>query len=353
MRVLAFTLFLMLSVVCAPALGQSELQENQKAVFVFDIRMDMIRDCELGKSLKLEEKMNDMHAQSGEDGPNPAKLVRIFGALSAPEDMASAMTIQMGEMPFEFFVRMKFNDAESAKKLMAEAENDNSGTVEKDGKTFYKAPQKSGMPDSVLMHAIDETTIELGTEAYVFMNNMAPFTDNLKAAWGKAPNEAIRMAMDLEGAKGLISEAVAMGKQQGGNPMVGVYLDLLDNMKDLRISLDFAGKNLLTLNATGVNEEDAEELKSGLDSLLGLAKEGGKAALPQLRQMDPGAADVVGEILNSLNAKGSGTDVTVAIPKPDGFDKAIESAMAQLAPFLGGGGPGLETPPLPPPGGGR
>jgi hypothetical protein len=324
---MALTLFLMLSAVCAPALGQSELQEKQKAVFVFDIRMDMIRDCELGKTLKLEEKLSDMHAQGGQDGPNPAKLVRVFGAMSAPEDMASAMTLQMGQLPMEFFIRMKFADAEATKKLMSEVENSNGGTVEKNGKTYYQAPPAAGMPEGVLMHAVNETTVEMGTEAYVFSENRAPFTDNLKAAWSKAPNEAIRMAMDLNGAKALISEAVAMGKQ-GGNPMVNQYLDLVDNMKD------------------------AEELKEGLDSLLLIAKEAGKGGLGQLRQMDPEGADVAAEILNALNTDGSGTEVIIAIPKPSGFDKAIANAMAQLAPFLGGGGPGLGSPDLPPPPGG-
>ena len=313
--------------------------------------MDMLRECELGKTLKLEEKLNEMHTQGGQDGPNPAKLVRIFGAMSAPEDMAAAMGLQMGQLPMEFFVRLKFKDAEATKKLMAEVEKDNGGTVEKNGNTYYKAPPASGMPEGVLMHVVDDTTVEMGTEAYVFSGNIAPFTDNLKAAWSKAPNEAIRMAMDLEGAKTLISEAVAQG-QQGGNPMVNQYLELIDNIKDLRISLDFAGKNLLTVNATGVNEEDAEELKEGLDSLLLIAKEAGKGGLTQLRQMDPEGADVAAEILNALNAKNSGTDVAITIPKPSGFDKAIESAMAQLAPFLGGGGPGLGSPDLPPPPGG-
>lgn len=345
MRVLAFTLFLMLSAVCAPAWGQSELQENQKAVVVFDIRMDMIRDCALGKTLKLEEKLNDMHAQQGENGPNPAKIERVFGAMSAPENIASAMSIQMGQLPMEFFVRMKFADAETAKLVLDEAVNDNGGTVEKDGKTFYKAPPASGMPEGVMMHAVDETTIEIGTEAYVYLNSRRPFTENLSQAWEKSPNEAIRIAMDLEGAKGLIAEAVAMGKEQAGNPMVGEYLGLIDNMKDLRISLDFAGKNLLTLNATGVSEDEAEELKSGLDSLLGTAKFAGQAGLAQMREMDPGGADVAAKILDSLNAKSSGTEVSVAIPKPEGFDKAIENAVNQLAGLLGGGGigpPGLE-----------
>jgi hypothetical protein len=348
MRVLALTLFLMLSVVCAPALGQSELQEKQKAVVVFDVRMDMIRDCALGKTLKLEDKLNAMHAQSGDNGPNPSKLERIFGAMSAPEDMASAMSIQMGDMPMEFFVRMKFKDADSAKAILAEAEKDNGGTVEKDGKTFYKAPPSSGMPEGLLMHAVDDTTVEMGTEAYVFMKNRTPFTDNLKAAWEKSPNEAIRIAMDLQGAKGLISEAVEMGKQQGGgNPMVGVYLDLVDNMKDVGISLDFSGKNLLTIRATGVNDSDAVELKEGLDSLLGMAKMGGQTQLPNIKQMDPEGGAVLEKILNSLNAKSEGTDVSVVIPKPEGFDKAVENAVNQFGAMFGGGGfapPGVEQP---------
>ena len=139
MRVVAFSLFLLLSAVCAPALAQTgTLEEKQKAVVVFDIRMDSIRNSELAKKLKLTEKLTEMHAQSGDDGPSPASMDRIFGAMSAPENMQEAMGIQMGQMPFDFFVKVSFNDEASVTDLVAKAEEEEFETVENGGKTFFK-----------------------------------------------------------------------------------------------------------------------------------------------------------------------------------------------------------------------
>jgi hypothetical protein len=62
----------------------SPLAEEQKAVFVFDIRMDKISNGELGKMLDLESKMEGLPGPSG-DAPPPSAIERVFGAVSAPE----------------------------------------------------------------------------------------------------------------------------------------------------------------------------------------------------------------------------------------------------------------------------
>ena len=74
MRVVAFSLFLLLSVVCAPAMSQTAtLEEKQKAVVVFDIRMDTIRNSDLAKKLKLTEKL------SKTKGLSSAVIASTFG----------------------------------------------------------------------------------------------------------------------------------------------------------------------------------------------------------------------------------------------------------------------------------
>jgi hypothetical protein len=345
MRIVALSLLLLLGAVCSPALAQTEpLEEGQKAVLAFDIRMGNIVDSELGKTLGLSDKLSGVQAQSGdEDAPDPANLNRVFGAMSAPADMATAMTVQTGEMPFEFFVQMQFKDAESVNKLLAKAKEKNSGTVESNGKTYYKSDPESGTPAGLLMGKVDEKTVEMGTEAYLLQANRRPFTDNLASALAKAPKEdAVRIVVDLEGAKGLIAEAVAMGKQQAPDPMVGVYMDLIDNMKNLRLSMDLAGENLLTIQATGVNEDDAVELKEGLDSLLGMAKMGLKAQLPMIREQDEDGAALAEQFAKSLTAKNSGEEVSVIIPKPEGFDEWAASAVNQLGALMGGAIPNQE-----------
>lgn len=336
MRVLALSLLLLIGAVCAPVSGQSSLEDKQKAVVVFDIQLDKIRNSSLAKSLKLEDQMKAMQ-QPG--NPNLVNLERIFGAVSAPENMEAAASIQAGQLPVEFFVRIKFSSTDEVDKMIAKAEKDNSGVIERNGKKYYKAPAQSGMPGGVILYAVDEMTLEMGTEAYIFRSsdNAKPFTDGLNDAWGKVPGEdAVRIAIDLEGAKGLISEVVAMG-QQTSPPPVGEYLNLIDNMKNLRISFDVSGENLLTIQSTGVGSEEAEELKSGLDSLLAMGAMAGKSQLPQIEQMDPEGAAVLSEIIEALKATQEGAEVSIIIPKPSGFDAAIEKAAKMLPGLMGGG----------------
>ena len=342
MRIALLTLLLFVGAICSPAQAQTEpMKENQKAVLVFDIRFDMIRDCELAKSLNLEEHIKDWAAQQA-DAPNPNTITRVFGAMSAPESMEKAQGIAMGEMPLEFFVKIKFTDEAAATEMLEKAKADGSESFEKGGKTYYRPPAGGGTPEGMAMHQVDATTLEFGTDAYIFHPNQPEvFTAGLKDAWSKVPNEAIRLAMDLDGAKGMIKEAVEMGKQ-GADGMTSAYLDLIDNAKNVRLSIDLAGENLLTLKATGVNESEAEELRSGLDAVLGIAKMAGGSQVAQVKQMDEAAGSVMETLLKSLKAAGEGEEVSVVIPKPSGFDEAVKGALEKFG-GMGGPGPGNES----------
>jgi hypothetical protein len=338
MRVAPITylgLFLLSSAIVAPLLGQTDpLNEKQKAVLVFDIRLNRVLDSELAKSMGLADQLAGMAAQQGNDGPDPTTLKRVWGALSAPESMESAQGLAMGEMPMQFFVKVEFNDSAAATDAFEKIMAKEPPSFEKDGKTYYRQPGDDGAKETV-MHQLDATTIEFGTETYVFHPNQQVFTDGLITAWKMAPDDqAIRLALDVEGAKGLLGEAVELGKQ-GGNPMVAGYLDLVDNMKNLRLAIDISGDNLVSLQATGVDPENAEELRSGLDSLLGIAKLGGMAQVEQMKEQDPDAAAVAGALLKSLKATAEGNEVSVVIAKPAGFDEAVKNTAQKF----GAGGP--------------
>lgn len=337
MRVVALSLCLFLSAVCAPLSAQTApLEEKQKAVVVFDIQMERIVDSELGKKLELSKKLAGVKAMSGGEGPDPSSITRVFGAMSAPENMAAAMTVGQGPLPMEFFVQMKFSDSSSATDMLAQAKEDNGGTVEHDGSTFYKVPETPGSPVGVMMRQVDDNTVEIGTEAYLFQSDRKPFSANLKSAWSKAPKGAVRIVMDLAGAKTLVAEAIAMGEGSAPPPMGG-FIGLLDNMKDLAITLDFAGGNLLALSATGVDGDEAEELKEGLDSLLGMGEMGIKATLPQIREQDPEGAAVMEQLAGAMKAELNDNVVSVAIPTPNGFNDWVTKQVNTFVPMIMGG----------------
>jgi hypothetical protein len=336
MRKVIFSLFLLAALV-SPLMAQTpELEESQKAVLVFDIRLDRIRGSDLAKTLNLEDQINAWAAQQNDDGPDPTKIERVYGALSAPKDLESAQGLAMGQMPMEFFVKIKFVDEESANEMMEKIKKEDSPTIEKDGKTYYRPPD-AGAPEGILLHQFDSTTVEVGTETYIFHPSQpAVFSAGLKEAWSKIPDEAVRLAADLEGASGIISEAVAMGKE-GGDAMTSAYLDLIDNAKNVRLSLDLSGENLLTLQATGVNQSEAEELRGGLDAVLGIAKMGGAMQVNALKEQDPETAEIADKLLKSLQAKVEGDEVSVVIPKPDGFDAAVKGAVEKYGGMVPGG----------------
>ncbi len=328
MRLARFTLLgmlLLFSAITAPLMGQTApLEEKQKAVVVFDLRLDLLMGSELAKSLKLPEQFAKMAAQQGGNGPDPSTIAGLFGAMSAPENMEAAQSFNGGELPVEFFVKIKFKDAAAATAAMEKLLESDPTAFDRNGKTYYR-PKEDGAPENAVVHQFDETTLEFGTDAFVFHPNQKVLTDALTAAWSKMPqNEVVRVAIDMAGASGLLAEAVEAGKESAPPPVAG-FLELVDNMKNLRLSVDVSGANLITLRTAGVDSEQAAELQSGLDALLGMAKIGAGEPVKQLKQQDPVLSGMLETVLTSLEAKVDGDEVSVVIPKPAGFDDAVKN----------------------------
>jgi len=150
--------------------------------------------------------------------------------------------------------------------------------------------------------------------------------------------------MDLKGANSLIAELIDQGRKSAPDPTFEAYYDQIANLSHMGISFDLSGANLLSLRTTALDSGKGEEFKGALDSLLFIARESGESTLPLIEGAMPEVKPVVESILNSLVAKGDGADVSVIIPRPDGFEKAIEM-VSQMGPMLMGLGAG------PPPGG--
>ena len=308
--------------------------DDQNSAVVFDINFEKLKSSKLATTLGIDAQLAKV-AQKDESKPDPAKLVRMVGAMSAPKSVAEAQSMAAGQMPVDFYARMQFKDAEGADKMIAKAEAESADKIERDGKTFYVPKADGKTPENLLMHRVDETTIEIVTESYAFLPNRDVLSQGLQDAWAKTGDDSIRVAIDVEAASELINEAVEMGKARAkGTPQEAMtvgYLDLIDNMKNLRLGIDFSDDNLLTIQATGVDEKQAKELQGGLDAILGMGKMMGSMQLQGLQEQDPEAGAVIGQILNALNANREGTEVDVTIPHPEG----LEALAAKFAPMLG------------------
>ena len=338
MRVFASSFFLLLTMACSSLLAQTgTLDEKDKAVVVFDLRLNDMRDSVIGKKLGMEEQLSGV---ASDDEPSPNEIDRVFGAMSLPQSMQEAMMAQFGEVKFDFFVKVYFNTEAAVDKLLAEIDSDSAETVENDGKIFYGMPASGGIPAGlVVMQVIDSKTVELGTKKYLFHSDRKLLTDNLMSAAKGSPEAPIRMAMDFSGARGLVTELVEMGKQQAeGNGPAGVFIDLLNNVQDLSIMIGMNEKDLLTIKANGVDDEKSKELRSGVDAMLFTAKMAMQQFMPMVESTDPDAAKMMGTISKALKAKGTGREVLVEIPAPKGLGDYLGKQMESLPMLLQMGG---------------
>ncbi len=322
--------FAVLTAASAVAQSPPELTDKQKAVVAFDVRMDRLMAGANDAGIDTSQ-VGDAPLDMPMEGIKASDIKRVFGVVSLPDNIEQVMMMdQQDDLPMEFLVRIEFNDAaacQTAEDNLKAIEG--TGTVEFAGKTYYSPPEGQG-PQNLVGHRVNETTFQFATRNYGFQESLNMRTDGLIQAWKQVPDDAIRLAIDLETRGELIQQAVEMGKQ-GMPPMAAPFMDLIDNAKSMVISMDMGHDNLLNLVATGVDEDQAEELRSGLDSLLGMAKMAGTAGLAQAGDQMPEVTDVAKQLLDSLKATREGNIVRVAIPKPEGLGEAIMAAqnMAQ------------------------
>ena len=324
MRTILLSALMLIGMIAAPTVSaqSSQLEESQKAVLVFDFRFDKLKSSEAAKSLKIAEKIQSARPPS-EDIPHPEKIVRVFGAVSAPEDMSELEGLRgEGPLPFEFFSRIEMEDAAALNETL-ELLIEKSDAVEMGGKTYYK-PNEEKAPDNIMATKVNDTTLEYGTTAYITRADRKVFTDGLTTAWQKSPDDAVRLAIDLEGASSLIEVAVAKGKELAP-PNYAPFIELLIAASDLRISMDFEGENLLTIGTTGKSESEAEDLQGGINTLVGFGQLFGAQAIQGLKAQSEELGAMAEETLKSLDAVRDGDSVILAIPHPEGFAEALKN----------------------------
>lgn len=303
----------------------NQLEEQQMAVVCFDFRLDKIRESDMSDTLDLESKIKGMVPAN--DGMDPKEVNRVFGAMSAPESMEAAQGYAgEGPLPIEVFVRVEFATADAADKMIAKAEE--KGEADEIGGKVYYRPTEAAAPDNFIAHRVDETTVEMGTEAYLLRSDRKVFTEGLTASWEKTPSEAIRIAMDLAGAETLVSQLQELAAKNGP-PNLAAYYELIGNISDVRLTADMDGDNLLTLGVTGKSGSETEDLEGGLKSLVGLGQIAGMGMVGQLKQQLPELGGAVEKMLTELKAErvAGSDDIEIKIIHPEGFAEALKGMM--------------------------
>ena len=253
------------------AFCQSGLEESQKATMLFDVQLQRLQEGELMKALGLVEQLQMMQQQAG-GGMDASKLSRIFGCMSLPDSVAELNNQDpTAPLPLDMFVQMNYVDEASAKAALDEM----MAQMEKDGE-MYKPAEGAMMPPNIRMKMPNSKTMVMGTEGYINRSPKELFSVGLASSWSKFGDAPIRISLDMKGEASLLKEAVEMGKASTQDHDAKAMLDLVDNAEDVRLSIDPDGSTLIELAATGVDDNQAEELRGGLDMVLGFAKLGGK-----------------------------------------------------------------------------
>ena len=318
-----------------PAVAQSVPTDKQAEVAI-QLKMDKFRNSPLYDTIRKGIE-NSPAVQAAPDDFDWESVDSLFVAFALPEDISGMMALQnveqTGVLPIEIFAKVTFSDVATAEKLEHKL-SEKGETTTISGETWYTPPADEDGPKNIVGRR-DGQSMLFATRDYVELGlGKHLMSAGLQSAMDKMPNDGFRLCVDLQNCSALVEEVVAMGKENGP-PMAGGMLDLLLKANNIRLSLDLADGDLLTLAVEGKDEQSAVELKGGLDGMLGMAKMMGGQGVEQLKQADAQAGGVLEEILNSLNAEQDGMDIIVAIPRPEGFNDAVRN----MAEKSGMGGP--------------
>ena len=229
--------------------------------------------------------MNDPSNIPGPPGEDfqPSDIRRVFGAVSAPEDI-KAIENRQGNAPLDmnFFVRIQFKTAEAAAKAYKGMEDRGQKTTI-GGKEFSRPPaDDQNSPSNLLARLSQPDTIEVGTDAFLLANPGELFTPNLLASWKKLPKASIRLSADFDGARKIINDGLAEAQKGEGGFMLLPVVTVAEKTQSMRFALDFSGKDMLWLAFSSGDEAGAGVVKQQLDGLLTTAKQFGNQGLGQI-----------------------------------------------------------------------
>ena len=334
-KMLAFAAVAMLT---APVFAQSDTR-GAKADVVFELTPSKIIDSPLGKKMGFA----DMLATRPPGAPDFNSIKRVFAGVIAPESAEKLEGIQQGDNnDLQFFMRIEYSTAEAATEMLTQANAENGGEVERNGKTYYSPPEDAKMPKGTVMYLADDKTVAMASGGFIDKTGDAPITADLATAWKTMPDTALKLSIDGVNARALVKSMVKDAKQKTGEPIVGAILDLFPTMDNINLSLDFASADLLKLNATSSDEDKAGDINAGFKSLVTMAKPAAKQGLTMIEGQAPNAAATFGKLVNGMDVKQSGKSVTLNIPRPEGFEDAVEEfvpvAQQMILQMMFGGG---------------
>ena len=307
---------------------------QQNAVLAFEVYMGRLTSSDVAKENGMSDPAAALGAAGaeGNNGLRPDEIRRFFGSVSAPPSVQSIMAMQENppeKLDFDFFVRMQYDDAAKAKAAFAEMTKD-SEKVTLAGKDCFRAPPEEKAPQNIAAHMCSPDMIEIGTDNYLSLPDRNVFSPNLQAAWPKMPRAGFRLAVDVDGIRSLMDEALQMNGGQVPLPAQPAW-QMLGATSTLRLGADLSSDDLLWLTLTGRDAAAADQINGILGGLMAMAKQMGGGALAMA---PPKAQAPANELLNALATTRDGNDVNIVLPHPEGLGDAIGDILG--AALMGG-----------------
>lgn len=377
-----------LAALCLLSLPQSnavraQVAEDLQSHILFDIRVDRIRTFTEAHGLDLDQIISAAVGVRHDTGLGKS-LNRVYGTIQLPRDMAAAGpmfeenflfgTVDNGpkipmednrdqkmemkrepdddykkredgpvkrisyrqetgertDLPFNFFIRFDFVNAEVTNNFREMNLWPNPEPTEIDGKSFHLVPDfDESAPGNIAWWQPGETSLEIGTMEYLTQSTRRFFTPRLSKTWGSMSDQAVRLAVDLEGVATLVGELVALGSESVP-AAIGNQLALINGISTLQLAVDPEMEDMVSLVINAKDSETAGSLQSTLSEYIGMAKILGSGATAEMEQLSPKAGKAAGEILQSLDVAQADNRIAIQIPRPDGMDEAVDEAVAVM-----------------------
>lgn len=297
--------------------------------------------AEIGFDLDLQ-RLTDKHFSSMfaemenvplTQGPQSlfAGAKRVSGSVSLPENIGDLFNGRPPQgVPLNFYLRLEMRTAQAAQTLWDGISNDDFEPVPDQDESWLK-PNQYG-PANLRLHRVNESTVEFGTQDYLQNNHRKFNSAGVDRQLASLPKHALRLAIDLTDSADKIQALIAAGVEQLPPQAAGPiqpFLEEINKIATLSLSLDMLDEKILTLAIDGRSEEDAQALLDTLNGLLNMAKFGAGAQLEELHQASPQTGRMMNSLLGSLKSTRTDQTVRLAIPKPAGFDEAIAETLAR------------------------
>ena len=204
--------------------------ENLKAILAVNVDMKNLQEYALFKSLV------DSADVSGEAPFTPSDVKRMSAFVGAPKafDLESLMNI-------DFYVYFGFHNATVVSKVKADLMANGGKEVTVAGKKLVAAGNDE-FPPGVYAEFLN-SAIVIGTEPYLSSPSKQFASKNLADAYLKLDRLPVRIAVDLDGMRGLMDQAYEMASA-GADPLTKSFLPLINEASTLTITSDITKDTL-------------------------------------------------------------------------------------------------------------